>query len=154
LRDCGPRRCGRWMCRREPGRFRTRRLGACAARRWVAQRSRRVQMAAASYWSTTRRQLLVNAGCGAAGQAKRGIVRQYIRTITARDRLLKTSNAPRTAISSIVSTTLPFRVRTQLRSSAAVATSREGHRSPRSGQEGQHQRGERERSKSFAQLQG
>jgi Resolvase, N terminal domain len=52
-----------------------------------------------------RRQLLANAGCRAAGQAQAGIVRQYIRITTARDRLLKRSNAPRTAISSIVSTT-------------------------------------------------
>jgi hypothetical protein len=72
------------------------------------------------------------------GNLKTGITRQYIRTITARDRLLKTSNAPRTAISSIVSTTFPFRLMTQLRSSAAVAASREGQRSPRSGLANQH----------------
>jgi hypothetical protein len=76
--------------------------------RWVAQWSGRVQMAAASFWSTTRRQLLANAGCGAAGLAKTGIAPQYIRTITAGDRLLKRSNTPRTAISSNLSSTFLF----------------------------------------------
>jgi hypothetical protein len=41
---------------------------------------------------------------------KRGIAPQYIRTITARERLLNTSSAPRTATSSIVSTDIhPYR---------------------------------------------
>jgi hypothetical protein len=113
--------------------------------RWVAQWSGRVQMAAASLWSTTRRQLLANAGCGAAGLAKTGKARQYIRTITARDRLLKTNKPARIAISSIVSTTFPFGFKTQLRSAAAVATRQEDYRSLRSGREGQHRRWGRER---------
>jgi hypothetical protein len=47
-----------------------------------------------------------------AGQPKSGIARQYIRTMTARDRLLKTSKPARTAISSMLSTEIPTSTKT------------------------------------------
>jgi hypothetical protein len=57
---------------------------------------------------------------------KTGIARQYIRTITARDRLLKRSNAPSTAMSSNVSTdSHPYKDETATTNIALLPPSRQ-----------------------------